>query len=541
MLEQTPAVLDATIPHLVPRAASQVLMVDGAPFTMLAGEVHNSTSSSRTALAAALDQAQALGMNSVLAPVSWELVEPEEGRFDFDTVDFALNLARERGLHLGLLWFGAFKNAQCYYAPPWVKRDLARFRRAEMVKGARRLSLECFYGMSYSALSLFCSATRDADARAFAELMAHIREVDAERRTVVCVQVENECGLMGAAREHSDAADAAFAEQVPADLVAALRAADPAALAPDVAGALAQGAAAGTWEEVFGPVAEELFTAYHMAGYVEAVARAGKAAYPLPFTVNCWLDKGHEPGRFPSGGPVARVMEVWRHAAPSIDIVGPDIYVPDFCDVCDAYRKLGNPLFIPESATHAYAAARQIWAIGHHRAVCYAPFGFEDLGQPFDASAGILFGADASDKALATPQDAAEYGQVTRLLGQLLSLAPDAVGTPRLDAVTSERPEERLLAWDGLGVRVSFGRGALPGACAAVQVGPGELYLLAFRCALRPVSIDPERPHVDILVAEDGCARDGAWVPDRRLNGDEATMMRYDGPALLHLQLFNYA
>ena len=104
------------------------LIVDGKPFTMLAGECHNSSSSSPHVFAEACDRAIALGMNSVLAPLTWELLEPEEGVFDFSQVNFMLRIARGRGLRLGLLWFGAWKNAQCYYAPAWVKRDLGRFR-----------------------------------------------------------------------------------------------------------------------------------------------------------------------------------------------------------------------------------------------------------------------------------------------------------------------------------------------------------------------------------------------------------------------------
>lgn len=532
--------IDATaIPHLEQREAAPVLMVDGRPFTLLAGEVHNSTSSSPRALAEALDQAVALGMNSVLVPVTWELVEPEEGAFDFTTVDFALALARERGLRLGLLWFGAWKNAQCFYAPAWVKRDLERFPRAQMARGQNRMVLTDFHNMSYSALSLFAAATREADARAFEALMAHLAKADPQH-TVVMVQVENECGEQGGAREHSAAADAAFAGQVPAGLVEALTASRD-TLAPDIAAALDAGSGAGTWEEVFGASAEELFTSYHMASYVEAVAAAGRAENPLPLAVNCWLDKGHKPGRFPTGGPVARVMEVWRYAAPTIDVFMPDIYVPYFCDVCDEYRKLGNPLAIPETATYAYASAREIWAVGHHHALCFAPFGFEDMGKPFDASAGVLFGADVSDPAFRIPQDPSEYRAVTERLSGLLSLDPDAYGTPRLNAASRERADEAALAMGAFTVDVTFAAEGLPGAAAVLKVAEGEFYVLAMRCMLAFRSTDAAHPHVDLLVLEDGEVRDGAWVADRRLNGDEAAIMRYDEPTLLHVTLFAYA
>ena len=91
----------AEIPQLYTCAGGgQRLMVDGRPYTLFAGECHNSASGGRRAFADALDRARALGMNTVLAPVTWELLEPAEGEFDFGQVDMMLELARERGLHL---------------------------------------------------------------------------------------------------------------------------------------------------------------------------------------------------------------------------------------------------------------------------------------------------------------------------------------------------------------------------------------------------------------------------------------------------------
>lgn len=530
---------DRTAPHFERHGDDRLLYVDGKPFVMLAGEVHNSSSSSPKVFAACLDKAVEAGMNSVLAPVTWELVEPEEGGFDFSMVDDMVMLARERGLRLGLLWFGAWKNAQCMYAPAWVKRDLGRFPRAEMKPGQNRCILEDFHGMSYSALSLFGEETRRADARAFARMMRHLSEIDGRCRTVVTVQVENECGEQGAAREHSAAADAAFAGQVPTGLVEALKASSD-TLAPDIARALAAGAGSGTWSEVFGDVAEELFTSYHMASYVEAVASAGKAEYDLPLAANCWLDKGQKPGRFPTGGPVARVMEVWRHAAPSIEVVCPDIYVPCFCDVCDEYRKLGNPLYIPETAIQVYAAPREIWAVGHHHAVCYAPFAYEDMGAPFDASAGVLFGTDANDPFLRVPQDPAVYGRATRAIAQLLSLVPTAEERSTLVGATSERPDENVMKLGSFNVTALFNKDT-PGACMAALASDGSIYLVGMGCMLLFSSADEERPHVDILALEDGEALDGTWLRDRRLNGDESTIVRLDGPRLVRAELFAYA
>ncbi len=531
----------AEIPQLYTCAGGgQRLMVDGRPYTLFAGECHNSASGGRRAFADALDRARALGMNTVLAPVTWELLEPAEGEFDFGQVDMMLELARERGLRLGVLWFGAYKNAQCYYAPAWVKRDIERFRRAQMVPGQNKVRYAEFHNFEITALSLYCEETRAADAGAYAALMAHLREVDAQDHTVILVQVENECGQMVAAREHSPWADAAFAESVPTELIEAL-AVDPTSLASELAEALEAGAGSGSWEQVFGEHAEEMFTTYHMARYVEAVAAAGRAEHPLSTACNCWLDKGHKPGRFPTGGPNLRVMGVWKHAAPSIDMLGPDIYIPAFCKVCDGYAREDNPLFIPETATHAYAAARQVWAVAHHHALCFAPFGYEEMGEPFGDSAGILFGMDTSDPALLAPQDREEYAEVTRGLAQLFELAEDDAAYATLDAVTSEVAAEGLLDMGSIAIKVSFDEGALPGACAALRAADGAVYLLALRCGLALESHAAGEPHVDVASLETGTVENGAWVRDCRLNGDEVAIMRYSSPVLLRLEAITYA
>ena len=82
------------------------LMVEAKPYLMIGGEVHNSTSSSVAWTGRAWDKASELGLNTLLVPVTWELVEPEEGTYDFSLVDALIDQARERGGHLVPLWFG---------------------------------------------------------------------------------------------------------------------------------------------------------------------------------------------------------------------------------------------------------------------------------------------------------------------------------------------------------------------------------------------------------------------------------------------------
>lgn len=229
-------------PYIRQQNGTKLLMVDDKPFIMLAGEVHNSNSSSVEYMEGVYDQADRLGMNTLLLPVSWEQTEPREGVFDFSLVDKLILQARRRGKKLGLLWFGAWKNAQCYYAPEWVKTDLVRFARAQVEKGKNFIRRKDFYEMPYTTLSYLCDATREADAKAFAALIAHIRSIDETENTVITVQVENETGLMGTARENSDYADELFYGRVPQEFADYMKA-HTETMVPDVREAVENGAA----------------------------------------------------------------------------------------------------------------------------------------------------------------------------------------------------------------------------------------------------------------------------------------------------------
>lgn len=530
-------------PYITAQGDKKVLMVGGKPFIMLAGEVHNSNSSSLAYMEQVWQQALRLGMNCLLLPVTWELTEPEEGKFDFSLVDGLIAQARRYDMKIGFLWFGAWKNAQCYYAPEWVKTDLNRFRRAQVVKGKNFIRDKNFHNMPYTTLSYLCGETRAADARAFAALMEHIRRVDGEENTVITVQVENETGLMGAAREHSDEADALFAGPVPQDFADYMRGQTDTMVA-DVAQAVRQGAQKGSWQEVFGECAEELFSAYYVAGYVNAVARAGKEKYPLPMSANCWLNKpGEKPGAYPTGGPVSRVMEVWHYRAPDVDVLAPDIYVPNFVEICREYTRRGNPLYIPETATHSYAASRVILSVGCFHAMCFAPFGFEDMGQSFTNSQMFLFGADATDPALRTPQDVEEYGQINRMLQGLMPYLTEKYGTANLQAASGETGPMAAFRMGSYQINAIFESPLMrrrDGACLALRVSEDTFFLLVYAASVQFQSADPERPSLDILALEEGSFENGTWVRGRRLNGDEAVLTNYPKPTLLKVKLFAY-
>ncbi|KXJ85542.1 glycoside hydrolase [Microdochium bolleyi] len=387
----------STLPHLHHGPNGIQLIVKGKPFLMLAGELHNSSLSSARFMADVWPAMKAQSINTLLGSVSWEMIEPTEGYFDFSELDVVIKGAREHGMHLVLLWFGTYKNGISTYVPHWVKRDTKRFPRVHVLEaGGRKRTVEM--------VSPFSDECVKADSRAFRKLTEHLRDFDAENNTVVMIQVENETGLLGDARDRSRIAEVEFQKGVPPALIRHLSTTDlhprfkerfgsrlPAAAQANQEGKIV------SWESLFGPgnPASEAFMANAISTYVGKVAAAGKEGYQIPLYTNTWLNfdnpaaldleglpvvvgGGAAPGIYPSGGPCPHVTDIWRLNAPALDFLAPDLYFHNYEDVCRNYTAhTDNPLFIPEQRRDENGA-RRIWlAYATYGALGTAPFGID--------------------------------------------------------------------------------------------------------------------------------------------------------------------
>jgi beta-galactosidase GanA len=422
-------------------------------------------------------------------------------------------------MRLVLLWFGSWKNSISCYAPAWVKRDPQRFPRATD-----------FDGTPQEILSPFSAVNRDTDARAFAAVLARLRETDGSSNTVLMVQVENEIGMIPSARDHGVEADRAFAAAVPAELMTYL-AAHREELAPELRATWreAGGKATGTWSDVFGagPAGEEIFMAWHFARYAEAVTAAGKKEHPLPMLVNAALIRpGHQPGQYPSGGPLPHLIDVWRAAAPSIDFLAPDIYFQNFAEWARRYERSGNPLFVPEAMRSPEASVNALYAFGAHDAMGFSPFGIETIGEP---AARYL---------------AASYD----LVAQLEPLLVELQGRGRSAGLLSEGPEQRQPQQVRLGgwvLAATFERGAPPSLADGVIVptgasagppmpsgglvlatGPDEFIVAGTAVTLTFAASVPGK-QAGILSAEEGRFVGGRWENIRWLGGDQTHQGRH--------------
>jgi hypothetical protein len=551
--QTTTAASDPSMTHLEQRGAATQLIVDGKPYLVLAGETDNTASSSLEYMNSVWPKLVKLNLNTVLVGIGWDWVEPVEGKYDFTLVDGLLAGARKNKLHLIFLWFGSWKNGLSSFAPDWVKADQQRFPRARLKSGK-----------AVEVLSPFSDANRQADTRAYTAFMHHLREADSRQHTVIMIQLENEVGLLGDSRDRSADAEAAFAQPVPPELLDYLQK-NKETLWPDLRKLWEDAGAktTGIWQEVFGnsTAADEIFMAWNYARFMDQMAKAGKAEYPVPVFSNTWLvqPQDKEPGDYPSGCPEPLVIDIWKAGAPAIDINAPDVHLPNFSYWAGQFHRPNNPLFVPESSGDAGGTANAFYAIGQHAAIGYSPFGVNNAARFSEGRPG---GNAPTPIALENLPLAKAYA----LLAQMTPLILDAQTKGMIGAawLNTRQPKQDITLGNYV-VNVELRRNrrnpaqvAPLGYAIVISAGRDEYFVSGLDVQ---VTFSPNTPGPEIAGlanAETGKFVKGRWIAGRKMNGDDVLldynqaaaaannqsgsglMFGGDGPTVQRVKLYRY-
>jgi hypothetical protein len=489
----------AEAPRIVQKDGRYALLVDGRPYLMLGGQIHNS-SAWPSELPQVWQSMAALHANTIEAPVYWEQFEPREGQFDYTNVDQLVEGARVHQLHVVLLWFGTWKNGNMHYVPAWVKNDPHRFPHVIRPDG-----------QPIDVLSANSRNNLEADKTAFINLMRHLKQIDGEVHTVLMIQVENESGNIGSVRDNSAEANREIAGPVPDDLLAVGH------------------KQPGTWRGVFGEDADETFQAYSQAKYINEIAAAGKREFDIPCYINVWLDyppaelpqrRLDTPGiAYPSGGAVQKMIWLWRAVAPSIDLVAPDIYTANstvYREVLSAYGRPDNPLLIPETGREDAFGKFFFYALGDG-ALGFSPFGVDQTGwnilgdQPWKRHQYNFELIGPMEREIAQLEfegklktAVEEPGQTTRELDFGEWQATVAFGFPQPDG------------------RPAPGTKDAHGAALVAQLGPNEFLVTGVDASV-VFHLPGRLPWMrsQIVTAQQGAYEAGDWKPLRLWNGDE--------------------
>lgn len=359
------------LPHWIKQGTATQMVVNEKPMLLLAGELGNSSASSTEDIENIFPKLKRIGLNTVLVPAYWDLIEAEEGKYDFTLIDKTITEARKHDMKVVFLWFGAWKNSMSCYAPLWFKADYKKYPRCYTESGK-----------PLEIASPFSENVFEADSKAFVSLMSHIKEIDEKENTVIMVQVENEIGMLESARDHSETADKLFNSPIPSELRKYLKN-NRKTLHPWLKDKWKKAGEKtdGTWEEVFGKdiYTDEIFMAWQYASYVEKMIRKVREVYNLPMYVNAAMNsRNRKPGEYPSAGPLAHLIDIWKCASPGIDLLAPDLYDKGFVDWVAQYKLHNNPLFIPEIRLEANDGVRAFYVFGQHDAIGFSPFSIED-------------------------------------------------------------------------------------------------------------------------------------------------------------------
>lgn len=498
------------IPFLQKKGSTTQLIVKDKPFIILGGELGNSSATSVEYMQPIWPKLKAMNLNTVLTPVYWEIIENEEGKFDFSLVDDLIVNARKNDIKLIFLWFASWKNSMSSHAPAWVKLDQERFPRVKDDKNH-----------SHEILTPFSENNLMADLNAFEKLMAHINDFDNKEQTVIMIQVENEIGMLPTARDYCSLANEAFKIDVPVELIQYMQK-NKTKLVPEFYEIWKTNGfkTSGNWEQVFGKGlhTDEIFMAWFFSKFTNKVAAAGKKSYPIPMYVNAALNApGKKPGEYPSAGPLPHLMDVWKAAGSSIDFLAPDFYNPLFKQWNDLFTRQGDPLFIPEHAFDKTASAKGLYAIGHYEALGFSPFSIESVDEP----------------------EKEPLGKVYNLVRQLTPIISSHQGEGKIEGVLLDKENQVKIIKMGkyevtfqhdytLGWSPSAKEETWPMSSAIIiQTGENEFYISGSGIVVTFKSVADLSLNIGILKDEEGRFENNVWKTIRHLNGDQIHQGRH--------------
>lgn len=509
---------------------------NGKEMLALGMQSHNS-STGTFMLERAIRAARLYGANTLEVPVYWYKIEPDMDVYDMTQVKELIDRIRQTELKLIILWFGTSKNGHPSYTPEYVKLHPETYRIAIGSDGAR-----------VASLSPHCMETQERDKKAFCRLTEFIKEYDSLTKTVIALQIENEMGYANTDRDYSDLAQADYEKPVP-EAIRGIK------LPDDGLDYISQEEKERfSWKGCFGRHSAEAFSAWYHGRYIGSIAEEAKKIYDIPMYTNVMvMENGCEEAGFcyNGGAAVSRVLDIWKAAAPRLDLLCPDIYnqtKEDYSRICGAYQRQDNELFIPESPCMGEAnALNAIRAVTDFEAIGVSCFGAESV---LDNQGALLKDAESMAITMKTISALAPLLVQYHKTGQIYGIVQEEFAAAKYLKLPDFHVQVKFLNADpaphGNGSSINLrneenkwnlkirGRGIL------VKTGEYEFYLAGAGIGVEFI----KRPHpadeqayihlssrqagqLNFLSVEEGHFEKDKWITDYERNGDEANFAVY--------------
>lgn len=503
-------------PHIASINGVPNLIVDGLPFICLAGELRNSSASNETYMNENVwSKLEGLNLNTLLVPVYWELIESEEGKFDFESIKFIIDQARNHNIKLIVLWFGLWKNGLSTYVPSWVKLNREEYYFAKDRNGNQIYSI-----------SPLCDKAISKDAYAFKKLMSFIRDYDENYYTVIMIQIQNEMGLLTTDFDYQVDQLEKLDTNVPRSVAEYAK-------------------STGTWNSVFNQDAKEYYISYHFAMAIKLIAEFGKQEYDIPYFVNAWIDKQPTfPGEYPTGGPISKFAPFWIHLVNDITAIAPDIYVPNFKQVCINYAEAQDLLIIPETRQdYHYVASNLIYGISAFNLYCYSPFGIEDFMDAAERDDSTLTALSIDADAFNSFRSFDLLSCTYRLLASMNSVITTARNDGLIQGFIKEEDSSRgfFVELEDAFLRIKYAKNDINTTRSSgfvIKRKSNEVFIVGTNIN---VSLESNSCDVGVITLEEGYFEDSLWIRQRILNGDERYYIKFnDFPSVVRLVYHTY-
>ena len=509
---------------------------NGKEMLVLGMQAHNS-STGTFMMERTIRAAELYGANTLEVPVYWYKIEPDMDVYDMTQVKELIDRTRQSGMKLIILWFGMSKNGHPNYVPEYIKLQPEIYQMAQGCNGAW-----------VASLSPHVSETLERDKKAFCKMTEFIKAYDEKEKTVIALQIENEMGYANTDRDYSALACADYEKPVP-EALRGIR------LEDDGIDQISQNEKERfSWKGCFGRYAAEAFSAYYHGRYIGAIAREAKAIYDIPMYTNVMvMENGCEEAGFcyNGGAAVSRMLDIWKAAAPELDLLCPDIYNrtrDEYCRICASYAREDNALFIPESPCMGEAnSINAIRAVAQYGAVGVACFGAESV---LDNRGNLLEEAKTMAVTMKTLRGLAPLLVKYRGSGRIHGIVQEEFAAGAYLRLPDYHVQFKFMSEDknpfGYGSAINLrdeenrwnlnlrGRGIL------IQTGDYEFFLAGAGIAAEWI----KRPHpakerayqqltsrwagqLNFLSVEEGHFEGEKWVADYERNGDEANFATY--------------